>query len=168
MGKKRRGSNLSECDIKEMLIGKFGPFCWGCGLDASTTPHKTKSLTLDHISPKKDVGPLILGNAAILCHTCNNLKGWKFTLAELKDKNIRNRVCEKGALVVDTKYAINWSTRARERSLGNRVNVTVQVMNADGTISENNPPPPWWKEFDPDPQDTEMNKPKHDSGVAGK
>ena len=140
MGKKR-GSNLTKSDIKEMLIGKFGPFCWGCGLDASKIPHKTKSLTVDHITPEKDGGSMILGNAAILCPACNSKKGWILTLAGLKHKNIRDGVCEKGALVVDTKYAIDWSTRARARSLGIRVNATVQVMNADGTISKNNPPP---------------------------
>lgn len=157
MGKKRRGSNLTKPDIKEMLIGKFGHFCWGCGFDASKHPHKTKSLTVDHITPEKDGGSMILGNAAILCHTCNSTKGWTLTLARLKAKNIRDGVCEKGDLVVDTLYAINWSTRARTRSLGPRASASVTVMNADGTIAENSPPPPpWWKEFDPDPQDTEM------------
>ena len=157
MGKKRRGSNLTKRDIKEMLIGKFGPFCWGCGLDASKIPHKTKSLTVDHITPEKDGGSMILGNAAILCPTCNSKKGWMLTLSGLKEKNIKDGVCKRGDLVVNTKYAIDWSTRARARSLGNRASAFLTVMNADGTIAENSPPPPpWWKEFDPDPQDTEM------------
>lgn len=160
MGKKGRGSKLSKSDIKEMLIGKFGPFCWGCGLDASKTPHKTKSLTVDHIIPDNDGGPIILGNAAILCSACNSKKGWRLTLAGLKDKNIKDGVCERDDLVVDTKYAIDWSTRARAVSLGPRMSIaSVRVIKADGTIAENSsPPPPWWKEFDPDPRDTEMNK----------
>lgn len=129
-------------------MGKFGPICWGCGLEASKLPHGECHLQVDHINPVSGGGPMIMGNAAILCGPCNQKKGDRITLIELRRKNIKRGICEEENLI-DLDRVINWSHEMYRRVQGPTASAHPTVVNPDGTIEES-PRPPWWKRYDPD------------------
>ena len=79
---------------KKLLIGKFGPYCWGCGWEAPKFPNGERDLGLlevDHIWAQKDQdtqgGSDELYNLALLHATCNRRKGNWMTLEQLRQKN---------------------------------------------------------------------------------
>lgn len=103
----RRGSSwsgqISKSEVKELLIDRFGPVCWGCGFEARR-PNGSLDLTLlevDHIRARKSVigtqGDDELYNLAILHRSCNLTKGNRLTLEELRKLN-----AERGVLYVDS------------------------------------------------------------------
>lgn len=139
---------FDRAQIREILIGKFGPVCWGCGLDASRLPHGECHLQVDHINPVSSGGPMAMGNAAILCGPCNQKKGDRITLVELRRRNIHGQICNEGSLL-DLDRAIGWSHEMYRRAQGPTVSIRGRVVQADVAVKES-PRPPWWKRYDPD------------------
>ena len=85
---------IRKKEVKELLIDRFGPVCWGCGFEAYR-PNGSIDLTLlevDHIRARKPTegirGDDELYNLAILHRTCNLMKGNKMTLEELRRRNL--------------------------------------------------------------------------------
>ncbi len=84
---------ISKADVKELLVHRFGPVCWGCGFLAQRL-NGTTDLTLlevDHIRARKAAmgikGDDELYNLAILHRSCNLTKGNRMTLEELRWHN---------------------------------------------------------------------------------
>lgn len=103
----RRGSTwsgqISKEEVKELLIERFGPVCWGCGFEARR-PNGSLDLSLmevDHIRAKRSAegtrGDDELYNLAILHRSCNLKKSNKMSLEELRKYNAEN-----GFLYVDS------------------------------------------------------------------
>lgn len=139
---------FNKKQIREILIGKFGPICWGCGLEASKLPHGECHLQVDHINPESGGGPMVMGNAAILCGPCNQKKGDRITLVELRRKNIKGGICKEEDLI-DLGRAISWSSEVYRCAQGPTMAATLDVVKPDGTVVKS-PKPPWWKRYDPD------------------
>ena len=94
---------ISKEDAKELLIGRFGPVCWGCGYEPRR-PNGSLDGTLlevDHIRARKAAegteGDDELYNLALLHRTCNSIKRNRLTLEELRRYNADN-----GLLYVNT------------------------------------------------------------------
>lgn len=66
--------------------------CQGCGW----VPHHEEYLEVDHRVPKSREGRDDLRNRVLLCSPCNGAKGNKLTLAELRERRIKeNRMADK-------------------------------------------------------------------------
>ena len=94
---------IPKDEAKQLLIGRFGPVCWGCGYEPRR-PNGTIDDTLlevDHIRARKasegKQGDDELYNLALLHRTCNSIKRNKLTLEELRNDNALN-----GRLYVNT------------------------------------------------------------------
>ena len=82
-------------EAKQLLVEKFGPYCWGCGWEAPQFPNGERDLGLlevDHIWARKDQGTVSGGsdelyNLALLHATCNRRKSNRLTLEELRHRN---------------------------------------------------------------------------------
>lgn len=96
----RRGSSWSgqirKSEVKELLIDRFGPVCWGCGYEARR-PNGSLDLPLlevDHVRARKATegtqGDDELYNLAILHRSCNLIKSNRLTLEELRKHNAEN------------------------------------------------------------------------------
>ena len=70
---------IAKMDIKDLLYGKQGGLCAGCGIGF----HK-RNLTIDHIIPKSKGGADASENKQLLCGACNSKKGNKLTTVELR------------------------------------------------------------------------------------
>ena len=86
---------IPKDEAKQLLIDKFGPYCWGCGWEAPRFPNGERDLGLlevDHIWARKEVntqgGSDELYNLALLHATCNRRKGNRMTLEQLRQLNI--------------------------------------------------------------------------------
>ena len=143
-----------EDTIKEVLAGKFGPICWGCGQDMSDVNHGKSNLQVDHINPKSGgEKKVVMGNAALLCAPCNGKKSNILTLIGLRNRNIKDNVCEESdANKIDLDRAISWSRDFIDTFKGPYMGgVFLQVWDSKGNlVPDKNPPPPWWRSFDPD------------------
>lgn len=140
---------FNKRQIREILIGKFGAVCWGCGLEVEKLPHGECHLQLDHINPMSGGGPMRMGNAAILCGPCNNKKGNRITLIELRRKNIEDGRCKEDDLI-DLDRVINWEFDMYKRAQGITISrPSAIIIKPDGTVVES-PRPPWWDRYDPD------------------
>ena len=93
----------THAEMKEILIGKFGTACWGCGFDNGDERY----LQLDHISPKTDGGVNSIDNRALLCQPCNALKGNRKSLSELRRENKRKNYMKGG--LIDLVQARAWT-----------------------------------------------------------
>lgn len=71
---------------KSFLYAKQDGKCNGC-----SNEYEVKDLSIDHIKPKGKGGSDKTENLQLLCHNCNNLKGYR-TMAYLKDKLKRKRI----------------------------------------------------------------------------
>ena len=86
---------IPKDEAKDLLVKKFGPYCWGCGWEAPKFPNGEYDLGLlevDHIWARNDQatdsgGSDELYNLALLHATCNRRKGNRLTLEELRQKN---------------------------------------------------------------------------------
>ena len=86
---------ISKEEAKQLLVEKFGPYCWGCGWEAPTFPNGERDLGLlevDHIWARNDRDTVSGGsdelyNLALLHATCNRRKGNRLTLEELRHQN---------------------------------------------------------------------------------
>ena len=94
---------IAKDEAKDLLIGKFGPQCWGCGYQPRR-PNGSYDLTLlevDHIRARRAAqgkqGGDELYNLAVLHRTCNGIKGNRLTLEELRQHNALH-----GLLYVDS------------------------------------------------------------------
>ena len=82
-------------EAKQLLVDKFGPYCWGCGWEAPKFPNGERDLGLlevDHIWARNDRDTVTGGsdelyNLALLHATCNRRKGNRLTLEELRRQN---------------------------------------------------------------------------------
>ena len=82
-------------EAKQLLVKKFGPYCWGCGWEAPKFPNGERDLGLlevDHIWARNDRETVTGGsdelyNLALLHATCNRRKGNRLTLEELRRQN---------------------------------------------------------------------------------
>ena len=86
---------LPKEEAKQLLVEKFGPYCWGCGWEAPTFPNGERDLGLlevDHIWARNDRDTVSGGsdelyNLALLHATCNRRKSNRLTLEELRSQN---------------------------------------------------------------------------------
>ena len=86
---------ISKEEAKQLLVEKFGPYCWGCGWEAPTFPNGERDLGLlevDHIWARNDRDTVSGGsdelyNLALLHATCNRRKSNRLTLEELRSQN---------------------------------------------------------------------------------
>ena len=82
-------------EAKELLVDRFGAYCWGCGWEAPRFPSGEYDLGLlevDHIRARRpddgeSGGSDELYNLALLHATCNRAKGNRMTLEELRRHN---------------------------------------------------------------------------------
>ena len=72
--------------LRERLILADGLKCQGCGW----VPHHADYLEVDHRVPKAYGGRDDIRNRALLCSPCNSVKGKKLTLAELRERRLRD------------------------------------------------------------------------------
>ena len=72
---------VAEMDDKDLLYGKQGGICAGCGVSF----HK-RNMTKDHIIPKSRGGQDGIDNLQLLCAACNSMKGNRLTTEELRAK----------------------------------------------------------------------------------
>ena len=97
----------------DILIGKFGLRCWGCGF---TPPgdvgrqHGRDFFELDHIRPQSDSGTHDIRNRSVLCGPCNRRKGgFGGTLADLRKQNeTEQRLYGR---LIDIAEVIDWHAR---------------------------------------------------------
>lgn len=94
---------FSKAEAKRLLIERFGPTCFGCGLNATRPNGSIHAglLDVDHIYARNRANGLKgndeLGNLALLCRTCNGRKGnGKSTQLSLEELRSFNR--ERGYL----------------------------------------------------------------------
>ena len=87
---------ISKENAKSLLIGRFGPVCWGCGY-LPRRPNRSLDDTLlevDHIRARRasegKQGNDELYNLALLHRTCNGIKRNKLTLEQLREYNELN------------------------------------------------------------------------------
>ena len=87
---------ISKDEAKQLLMGEFGPRCWGCGYEPRR-PNGSLDETLlevDHIRARKATqgtqGNDELYNLALLHRTCNGIKRNRMTLEELRNHNAMN------------------------------------------------------------------------------
>ena len=86
---------ISKEEAKQLLVEKFGPYCWGCGWEAPKFPNGERDfglLEVDHIWEHNDRDTVSGGsdelyNLALLHATCNRRKGNRLTLEELRHQN---------------------------------------------------------------------------------
>ena len=82
-------------EAKDLLVDRFGAYCWGCGWEAPRFPSGEYDLGLlevDHIRARRpgdgeSGGSDELYNLALLHATCNRAKGNRLTLEELRRHN---------------------------------------------------------------------------------
>ncbi len=80
-----RAPRLTARELRTRLIDLDGLKCQGCGW----VPHHSDYLEVDHRVPKSREGRDDLRNRVLLCAPCNGAKGNKLTLAELRERRIR-------------------------------------------------------------------------------
>lgn len=81
-------SSDDKARMKSRLIEWYGLFCVGCD---RWFDHE-RYLELDHEVPKSRGGSDDIRNRRLLCHPCNNIKGDRLTLHELREKNLTDGV----------------------------------------------------------------------------
>ena len=87
-----KAPRLTARQLRERLILADGLKCQGCGW----VPHHADYLEADHRVPKAHGGRDDIRNRALLCSPCNSVKGKKLTLAELRERRLRdNRMMDK-------------------------------------------------------------------------
>ena len=85
---------IPKDEAKQLLVDKFGPYCWGCGWEAPRFPNGGYDLGLleiDHIWARNDKDTVSGGsdelyNLALLHATCNRRKGNRLTLENCVSK----------------------------------------------------------------------------------
>ena len=82
---KPRAPKLTARQLRERLIIMDGKKCQGCGWK----PHHEEYLEVDHMVPKSRDGRDDIRNRVLLCSPCNGAKGNRLTLAELREKRIK-------------------------------------------------------------------------------
>ena len=80
-----RAPRLTARQLRERLILADGEICQGCGW----RPPLAEYLEVDHKIPKSLGGRDEMRNRVLLCKPCNGVKGNKLTLAELRERRIR-------------------------------------------------------------------------------
>ena len=81
-------------DIRNILYGKQGGNCWGCGIH-----FHPQNLTVDHMVPKAQGGADTDDNLQLLCAHCNSVKGNRTMaelIADLKKKGYPTRESQRG------------------------------------------------------------------------
>ena len=96
-----KAPRLTARQLRERLIIADGEKCQGCGW----IPPRTEYLEVDHRIPKSLGGPDNIRNRVLLCAPCNGVKGNKLTLAELRERRIRE------GLMLDTSWDAAWYQR---------------------------------------------------------
>lgn len=87
-----KAPRLTARQLRERLVLADGLKCQGCGW----VPHHADYLEADHRVPKAHGGRDDIRNRALLCSPCNSVKGKKLTLAELRERRLRdNRMMDK-------------------------------------------------------------------------
>lgn len=87
-----KAPRLTARELRTRLIMEDGMKCQGCGW----VPHHEEYLEVDHRVPKSREGRDDLRNRVLLCSPCNGAKGNKLTLAELRERRIReDRMADK-------------------------------------------------------------------------
>ena len=81
-----RTPGLTARQLRERLVMADGMKCQGCGW----VPHHADYLEADHRVPKAHGGRDDIRNRALLCSPCNSVKGKKLTLAELRERRLRD------------------------------------------------------------------------------
>ena len=82
-----KAPRLTVRELRARLILADGMKCQGCGW----IPHHEEYLEVDHRVPRSREGRDDLRNRVLLCAPCNGAKGNKLTLAELRERRIRER-----------------------------------------------------------------------------
>ncbi len=82
---KPKAPRLTARQLRERLIFDDGMKCQGCGW----VPHHEEYLEVDHRVPKSREGRDDIRNRVLLCSPCNGAKGNKLTLAELRERRIK-------------------------------------------------------------------------------
>ncbi len=98
---------MTRAEIHQILIERFGPYCWGCNFEAPDPRY----LELDHINPKSgkaDYGQHHINNRALLCKPCNLEKSNRMTLPELRRVNKQKGYLKEGTLI-DIGKASEWT-----------------------------------------------------------
>ena len=104
-------SVLSHREMHDILLERFGPYCWGCNFDASQYGDRAgRYLELDHVNPKSAGGHDHLDNRALLCSPCNNDKSDRATLIQLRRQTMGRRNARMHR--IDLREASTW---CRER-----------------------------------------------------
>ena len=117
---------MTRQEIHQVLIKRFGPYCWGCNFKAPDPRY----LELDHINPKdgKDgYGQHHINNRALLCKPCNSEKGNRMTLPQLRRINKQKEYMKEGTLI-DLREASEWTWKY----LVKRIQETPHQYNLDG------------------------------------
>ena len=81
-----RTPGLTARQLRERLVMADGMKCQGCGW----VPHHADYLEADHRVPKAHGGRDDIRNRALLCSPCNSVKGKKLTLAELRERRLKD------------------------------------------------------------------------------
>ena len=96
---------ISKRKAKRLLIDRFGPACWGCGIAPTGADGRVDEglLEVDHLRAKKPIqgmpGGDDLFNLGILDRKCNKLKSNRMTIEELRKYNSKNRRVNTAGLV---------------------------------------------------------------------
>ena len=104
-------SVLSHREMHNILLERFGPYCWGCDFDASHYDGRAgRYLELDHVNPKSAGGHDHLDNRALLCGPCNKDKSDRTTLIQLRRQTLGSKTARMHR--IDLREAGTW---CRER-----------------------------------------------------
>ena len=108
---KTQRSVFSHHEMREILLKRFGPYCWGCYFDASVYGERGRRyLELDHVNPRSAGGHDHLDNRALLCGPCNKDKSDRTTLIQLRRHTMGAKAARKHR--IDLRQAGHW---CRER-----------------------------------------------------
>ena len=96
-----KAPRLTVRELRARLMLVDGMKCQGCGW----VPHHEDYLEVDHRVPKSREGRDDIRNRVLLCAPCNGAKGNKLTLAELRERRIRE------GRMVDATWDSAWYAR---------------------------------------------------------
>ena len=109
--RRSRQSSISRADMMDILVGKWGLVCWGCGF----VPPHIDFLELDHNDPASGGGSNELYNRAPLCSPCNRLKSNIYTLDGLRRENRKlKRWYWEEIQEIDLRQSREWAERYLE------------------------------------------------------
>ncbi len=85
VSRKKNDPKMPTREIRTALIRAQTMRCQGCGW----IPHHEDYLQVDHVMPRARGGRDVMDNYTLLCQPCNQRKGHKLTLTELREDRVR-------------------------------------------------------------------------------